>query len=242
VTTPADQTRPPNSESQPTILLWAIGPGFVLIAAWMMLGPSKAPIPMIGSAPVARAAFAPSPRKLLLGDPPTILIGGFEHTCNECHKLLTPPAQEHTPLMQHTEIALNHGINNRCFNCHDRSNRDRLALHDGTLVSFNQVPRLCAECHGTVYRDWQAGTHGKTMGSWDAASGNQHRLGCNECHDPHSPAYKPIAPLPGPNTLRMGDQTRVEEPPRHHAPLRRWLRPDVGPPLPPKTPQEETHP
>lgn len=232
-------TAPANRDG---LLLWAIGPAFVLVGAWLAFGPAPAPIPSGDRRPVARELFAPTVREQLTGDPPTIPVGGFEHACNECHRLFASPAEEHFPLMQHTEIKFNHGLNNRCFNCHDRKNRERLAMRDGTLLTFEQVPSLCSQCHGTVYRDWQAGTHGKTMGSWDASTGMQRRLSCNECHDPHSPAYKPIAPLPGPNTLRMGDQSRHEEPPTRHMPLRRWLQPELGPPAPPKRVQQEKHP
>jgi hypothetical protein len=72
---------------------------------------------------------------------------------------------------------------------------------------------LCAQCHGTTYRDWQRGMHGKTMGSWDKSSGKQRRLLCTECHNPHAPAYGRLAPLPGPRTLRMnaGDEKDHQE-------------------------------
>jgi hypothetical protein len=79
---------------------------------------------------------------------------------------------------------------------------------------------VCAKCHGPAYRDWQKGTHGKTLGSWQAGD-SRRRLGCTECHDPHSPAYPRIVPLPAPTTLRMGDQDiirREDEP--DQSPLR----------------------
>jgi hypothetical protein len=94
-------------------------------------------------------------------------------------------------------------MNDWCFNCHDVAERERLVLQDTTTVMFVEVPVLCAQCHGTTYRDWQRGMHGKTTGSWDKASGNQRRLLCTECHNPHGPAYGKLVPLPGPNTLRM---------------------------------------
>ncbi len=114
-------------------------------------------------------------------------------------------------------------------------------LHDGTRIGFNYAPRLCAQCHGTVFRDWERGTHGKTMGSWDADDPRRHRLACNDCHDPHSPAYPKFAPLPGPNTLRMGEQHGVTGHSERHIPLQRWSRPGVHETTPPPPPPEE-HP
>jgi Cytochrome c3 len=221
------QTQPttPSPANRDGSYLWALGPAFLLAGAWLMFGPSRASVPSVSREPVARERIAPFVRRELVGEPPTLTVGGFAHSCSDCHRLFDPPKVEHAPLMQHTHIVFNHGLNDRCFNCHDRENRDRLAMRDGTLLTFEQVPTLCSQCHGTVYRDWLAGTHGKTTGSWDASTGLQRRLTCNECHDPHSPAYKPMAPLPGPNTLRMGDQAHHEEPPDRHRPLRRWPRP-----------------
>ena len=53
----------------------------------------------------------------------------------------------------------------------------------------------------------------------------QRRLKCTECHDPHSPAYPRMQPLPGPNTLRMGPQDSVQH---HGVPentLEKWKAP-----------------
>jgi hypothetical protein len=212
---------------------WVMGPAFLLLAAWLLFAAPRADVPRGEASLVALDRFAPGARRQPMGDPPSIVVGGFRHACNECHNLFDSPPVERRVLTQHTGIVFSHGMNNRCFNCHDRRNRERLTLHDGTTIGFDEVPRLCSQCHGTVFRDWQRGTHGKTMGSWDAASGRQHRLNCNDCHDPHSPAYKPIAPLPGPHTLRMGDQSPREEsehPHERHMPLRHWSSPGQRPP------------
>jgi len=224
-----DSPAPPNVPPAVGLPAWAIGPAFLALAAWLLFLSPRVEVPRGQTNIVARERFAPGARRQPIGDPPAVLIGGYEHRCNECHRLFDSPPVERRTLVQHTNIAFNHGMNNRCFNCHDRTDRERLVLHDGTRIGFDEVPRLCSQCHGTVYRDWQRGTHGKTMGSWDAASGRQHRLNCNDCHDPHAPAYKPIPPLPGPNTMRMGDQSvPLEHEPRHR-PLRRWLEPNHAP-------------
>lgn len=201
---------------------WALGPMFALVAVWLYFLSPVVEVPRGELTIVARERFAAGARRETTGDPPRAVVGGFEHACDECHRLFDSPPVERRTLVQHTTIRLNHGMNNRCFNCHDRKFRSRLVLHDGTLIGFSEVPRLCSQCHGTVFRDWQRGTHGKTMGSWDPASGALRRLECNECHDPHAPAYQPIQPLPGPNTLRMGDQSARAHDAERHIPLRRW--------------------
>lgn len=206
--------------------MWAIGPMFLGMAAWLYFLSPQVAVPRGDAAVVTGDQLKPGARRQAMGEPPQTLIGGYEHGCADCHQLFDSPPVERRRLVQHTNIVLRHGMNDRCFNCHDRKDRTKLVLHDGSLIGFGEVPRLCSQCHGTVFRDWQRGTHGKTMGSWDVRSGKQHRLDCNECHDPHSPAYQPVAPLPGPRTLRMGDQTTRPEEEERHMPLRRWSLPE----------------
>lgn len=208
---------------------WAIGPLFLALAWWMVSLSPPIVIPRSDPITVSRDRIVPGALRKPMGDPPTAVIGGYTHACNECHQLFSSPPLERRTLMQHTHITLNHGMNDRCFNCHDRANRERLVLHDGTPLRFDEVPRLCSQCHGTVFRDWQRGTHGKTLGSWDTTRGDQHRLICNDCHNPHSPAYPKIEPLPGPRTLRMGDQSEHHQPSPRHTPLRQWSEPSTKP-------------
>jgi hypothetical protein len=157
-----------------------------------------------------------------MSDPAHVLIDGRPQSCNGCHQIFRSSHAAGVMPNYHQDVGLNHGLNNRCANCHDANERERLALRDGTTIGFADTPRLCAQCHGTVYRDWQRGTHGKTLGSWITHSDAQRRLSCNECHDPHSPRYQPYPPLPGPNTLRMGDQSEpLHQAPSRHSPLQR---------------------
>lgn len=199
-----DQSPEPTPTGSPAA--WLIGPAFLGLAAWFIYGNLATDPPLAPPVLVTKDQIIPGARRVPMGEPPSVISGGFKHACNECHRIFDSPRAQHRPMVQHTHISLRHGMNDNCFNCHDRENREKLVLYSGDLISFDQVPRLCAQCHGTVYRDWQRGTHGKTMGSWDAASGLQLRLECNDCHDPHVPAYPPIAPLPSPRTLRMGFQ------------------------------------
>lgn len=218
------------SHRQAAMVIWAMGPAFLAVGAWLFFASPKAEIPRGEVHLVPLDQVKPGPWRNPLADAGKATVGGTAHACSECHKLFTPSPVENRVLMQHKEIVMNHGMNTRCLNCHYGADRDKLVLHDGTLVNFDEAPRLCSQCHGTVYRDWQRGIHGKTMGSWDVTTGNQHRLRCNECHDPHAPAYKPLVPLPGPSTMRMGDQTRDHAEEHKHTPLRQWSRPERAAP------------
>lgn len=206
------------------LVLWLVGPAFAGVAAYLALASPTAPIPVADMKIIPRDAIRPGPWRTPVVAPVGV-VGGEKRPCAECHRLFTTPPGENKTLFQHKNIVMNHGMNTRCLNCHDGDDRDKLVLHDGTLVDFADTPRLCSQCHGTVYRDWQRGMHGKTMGSWDASSGKQRRLTCNECHEPHAPAYKPMKPLPNPETLRMGDQRHEEDAHEKRSPLRQWSTP-----------------
>jgi len=96
----------------------------------------------------------------------------------------------------HDDIVLNHGPSERwCLDCHNSEDRDSLWLVNGTQIGFDESYKLCGQCHGTIFRDWRAGIHGRRRGYWNGA---KEYLLCAHCHDPHSPKYKPIAPLPPP--------------------------------------------
>lgn len=136
-------------------------------------------------------------------DSPRIPGGAVELICQECPGIFDSALEESPTRQQHLNIRLEHGLNARCYNCHSREDRNFLVLAGEQQVPFAEVERVCAGCHGTTYRDWQRGTHGKTRGSWDPSSPEYSRMICTECHDPHHPAFRPIAPLPPPQTLRM---------------------------------------
>jgi hypothetical protein len=181
---------------------------FLALAAWFTwLSPRPDLGPTVVAASIDPADIRPDGRRSVMAEPPSIVVGSYAMGCMECHRFFQSPPVEQRILTQHTNIVLRHGQNTRCFNCHDRKDRGKLIRYDGSLLGFNQVARLCSECHGTVYRDWQRGTHGKTLGAWSTSDRRQRRLECHECHDPHAPAYPPYVPLPAPITLRMGDQS-----------------------------------
>jgi hypothetical protein len=120
---------------------------------------------------------------------------GWTYNCMECHKLF--PARWHydRPLNEHRDIKLEHGNNRFCLNCHHPANRNAFVDYDGSEIAQSDVVQLCGKCHGTIYRDWQVGAHGRPNGFWKADLGVKTKLRCIQCHDPHSPQFKPMKPL-----------------------------------------------
>jgi hypothetical protein len=156
---------------------------------------------------VARPAAAQPPVGLptdthLDKTPPRKTVGldlvkaGWTYNCMECHKLF--PAKWHydRPLNEHKDVHLDHGNNRFCLNCHHATNRNAFADYDGSEIAQADVVLLCAKCHGTTYRDWKAGVHGRANGFWNADLGDKTKLRCIQCHDPHHPKFQAMKPLP----------------------------------------------
>ena len=125
-----------------------------------------------------------------------LVKNGWTYNCMECHRMF--PAKWHydRPMVEHRDIHLDHGNNRFCLNCHHPTNRNAFVDYDGAEIAEANVVLLCAKCHGTIYRDWKAGVHGRENGYWNAAMGEKTKLRCIQCHDPHSPKFKPMKPLP----------------------------------------------
>jgi predicted CXXCH cytochrome family protein len=117
--------------------------------------------------------------------------------CTGCHDPnLTVNAQRRVLVKAHTDIQLKHDEQHRwCLDCHNADNRDVLRSAAGEPIPFVESYRLCGQCHGDKYRDWKAGIHGKRTGEWD---GRKDYLLCIHCHDPHTPRFKPMKPMPAP--------------------------------------------
>jgi len=122
---------------------------------------------------------------------------GWTYNCMECHKLLTARwhYDDSRPLVEHKDIQLDHGNNRFCLNCHHPTNRNAFVDYDGAEIAQADVVQLCAKCHGTTYREWNAGVHGRQNGHWDVTKGDKTKLRCIQCHDPHSPKFKDMKPL-----------------------------------------------
>ena len=116
--------------------------------------------------------------------------------CSGCHEPDDYDPERRTLTLAHKEIVLKHDEENRwCLDCHDAEDRDMLRLASGAKVPMKESYRLCGQCHGTIYRDWRAGIHGRRTGYWD---GPKRYLLCVHCHWPHAPKFKPMKPLPPP--------------------------------------------
>ncbi len=142
-------------------------------------------------APVAEREF-PVPHVAL---PKTIT------PCRACHgpeKDFPTNFKRREALLVHRNVKLNHGgVRAWCLDCHHPENRDfLLPLSDGKLIGFEDSYLLCGKCHGTKFRDWRNGIHGRRTGSWN---GEKSYYLCIGCHDPHSPKFKPIKPMPPPH-------------------------------------------
>lgn len=99
----------------------------------------------------------------------------------------------------HQGLKFHHGTLS-CAACHDeRDGYSSLHLADGTPIPFSESMRLCAQCHGPQFRDYQRGSHGGMTGHWDLSRGARVRNHCQHCHDPHSPAYPQVRPVAGPH-------------------------------------------
>lgn len=118
--------------------------------------------------------------------------------CTSCHdgKSMKVNPQRRQLTAMHDDIVLKHGPESRwCLDCHDANNRDSLHLASGEKVPFTASFLLCGQCHGDKLRDWRGGIHGKRTGSWN---GPKQYLLCVHCHNPHSPRFKPLKPMPAP--------------------------------------------
>ena len=138
---------------------------------------------------VSDAAFAkPKPVTLMARCVACHEERGKPVKCDTCHKETTEK--------QHAKIVLHHAEDQRgCLDCHDAADRDRLHLSNGTKIEFAESFKLCGQCHGTQFRDWKVGLHGKRTGEWNGR--REYRL-CVSCHWPHEPRFAPMKPMPRP--------------------------------------------
>lgn len=116
--------------------------------------------------------------------------------CSDCHADMDVNLERRQLEEMHDDILLDHGPKERwCFDCHNPDDRDSLRLANGSLIGFDESYRLCGQCHGTIFRDWREGIHGRREGYWNGAKSY---LLCAHCHNPHAPRFQAIEPLPPP--------------------------------------------
>jgi hypothetical protein len=135
--------------------------------------------------------------------------------CFLCHAFWVkqpPDPTVRTPLFAHAAVKLNHGSNNRCYNCHLIIDRNKFVRNDGTGI-MPQIPeQVCKRCHGLIYNDWQAGTHGARRGKWLVNKKfDQQTFTCTNCHDPHNPKFRFVNFAPPPTwPAKLVRQGRME--------------------------------
>ncbi|OGS40677.1 MAG: hypothetical protein A2506_13035 [Elusimicrobia bacterium RIFOXYD12_FULL_66_9] len=137
--------------------------------------------------------------------------------CSSCHEG-TEPLQGN-PVEKgsfHDKIELKHGRNRHCFNCHHRLQPANFSDYDGTPIKLADIQLLCAKCHGTTYRDWNNGAHGRRSGYWDASKGKFKTVVCIACHNPHWPIFKPMEAAAAPH-VNPRTRTGVGAGSRHEA-------------------------
>lgn len=122
--------------------------------------------------------------------------------CATCHSLPGVTPEERATQAgdvggPHAGLRFEHGTNT-CGSCHASEDPTSLRLADGRVLAMREAMTLCAQCHGTQYRDYQHGAHGGMRGHWDRTVGPRERNHCVDCHDPHAPRYPRFLPMPPP--------------------------------------------
>ena len=172
-------------------------PALAWALTWHVVARQAGPDREVAGLPAAATA-TPIPAQLKVEVPPPPFSEGV-FPCTDCHdnKDLKPNRTRRELKDAHDDIILKHDEEHRwCLDCHDADNRDRLHLASGQPVPFEESYQVCGQCHGEKYRDWRAGVHGRRVGYWNGAK--QYLL-CVNCHSPHQPRFKPLAPKPAPN-------------------------------------------
>lgn len=121
--------------------------------------------------------------------------------CGSCHGIRPPNgANAGGDDMNefHQGLQMSHG-RLTCVSCHNPADSyTSLRLADGRALPRGESMTLCAQCHGTQYRDYLHGAHGGMSGHWDLSRGGRMRNHCLHCHDAHSPKYPTFMPAAGP--------------------------------------------
>lgn len=116
--------------------------------------------------------------------------------CSKCHNSYQSSFSV-TQAKTHKAISFRHMPEiSECRTCHSAEKPNRLNLLDGTLIGFDEMPRLCGQCHGKIEFEWSRGLHGKLIGSWQADK--KISLLCSECHEPHAPKFRPMEAVAAP--------------------------------------------
>lgn len=135
-------------------------------------------------------------------------VDGDAYECSGCHDGFTGDLSEAALEGEHKNITFDHGRNLLCLNCHHPGNSDAYLDFGGGEIPGDAPTLLCAKCHGPHYREWQHSVHGRVNLFWDARFGQEKRLDCIQCHDPHRPRFPQVKPEPPPVLTRFDLQPR----------------------------------
>ncbi|MCF6277526.1 MAG: hypothetical protein L3J16_02095, partial [Anaerolineales bacterium] len=127
-----DQT--PKLIPKTTDAAWFMGPAFLLIAAWFVFLAPSPEIPVASTPEFNPTHLELTTRETVKDDPPIITVGSYDYRCNDCHDIFKSGTEKTEDLYQHLDIHFDHGINNRCFNCHDQENRNKLVGRDDRFI------------------------------------------------------------------------------------------------------------
>jgi hypothetical protein len=161
--------------------------------------------------------------------PPPLVYQGL-YPCQACHRkdirgvnsqlekgksflgkyIRIPDPRPRTLVRMHRNISLEHAEWHWCLNCHSTFERNNLRLITGENISFEQSYRLCGQCHGSIYKDWKLGIHGRRVGQWN---GKKLYVLCAHCHDPHKPKFRKLPAKDPPKPSAYG---RWEAVSAHH--------------------------
>ncbi len=123
----------------------------------------------------------------------TARLEGFP--CSNCHTqpLAKMASDDPAGKKAHWQTRLDHADTETldCTTCHSSNNIEYLQTNNRNKISFNHSQDVCRQCHSTQYKDWLGGAHGKNISAWvpPRVANN-----CVDCHDPHSPGFKPRWP------------------------------------------------
>lgn len=155
--------------------------------------------------------------------------------CTKCHDNKFVDTRVRELQEEHTKLDFDHGGGRFwCYDaCHKGTDIDSLASIRGRPISYDESYRLCAQCHFQRL-DWFFGGHGKRQGAWEKQDkipptaeelrvedreqigrwqGERVLLSCTECHDAHSPSFKPVEPSPPPRVRAGLTRPRPPAPP-----------------------------
>ncbi len=150
--------------------------------------------------------------------PPRIELAGMDPqgrtgsvACSTCHAVRKPNLENVSAATLdefHRGMTFNHG-KIVCYACHNPDDSDALRLADGRFVAYQNVMKLCSQCHSKQAESFAHGAHGGMNGHWDLTRGPQIKNNCIDCHDPHAPTYPKMV-------VGFKPKDRFNEPAEHH--------------------------